>query len=306
MGTKTGLLVYAGSDVPESLRRAGAADPDRTAAMMRRLYPGRKIEECEGSNLGDGVYPPKGTVYAASRPGVEVIGDREVMIDAPSQLPEHLVAASAGRRFVLHAMHAMHAMHSVVDWLAFAVWEDGRLVRSLSLSPDSGIIENIGEPLPFELPYWAGDRPADIVPWPGEEEEPYPLPFHPLDLGEDALRTLCGFIQEGRPEPDDVDAGAIELHGFHVRDPHGPGPAEQETELRGTVEAMDPPRFYTLSPDGSLTERDGLWLTASSSRSDVDGRPGLRLREDEVQAKERSRADEQCPEGLPGRGHEVR
>ncbi|MBD0844760.1 hypothetical protein ICC28_39705 [Streptomyces sp. TRM68416] len=175
------------------------------------------------------------------------------MIDVPSQLPEHLVAASIGRRLVLHAMH------SVVDWLAFAVWEDGHLVRSLSLSPDSGIIENTGEPLPFELPYWAGDRPAEIVPWPGEEEEPYALPFHPLELGEDALRALCGFIQEGRPQPDDVDADAIELYGFNVRDLHGPDPAEQEAEPRSAAEAMDPPRFYTLSPDdGSLIERDGL------------------------------------------------
>lgn len=195
MGAKTGLLVYSDGDAPGLLRQVDAADLDRTTAMMRRLYPGWEIEECGGSDLWDGVYPPKGTAYAASWPGVDVIGDQRVMIDAPSQLPGHLVAASAGRRLVLHAMH------SVVDWLAFAVWEDGRLVRSLSLSPDSGIIENIGEPLPFELPYWAGDRPADIVPWPGEEEEPYALPFHPLDLGEDALRALCGFIQEGRPQP---------------------------------------------------------------------------------------------------------
>ncbi|MBD0844331.1 DUF6928 family protein [Streptomyces sp. TRM68416] len=252
MGAKTGLLVYADGDVPGLLRQVGAADLERTAAMMRRLYPGCEIEECEGSNLWDGVYPSKGTVYAASWPGVEVIGDQSVMIDAPSELPGHLVAASVGRRLVLHAMH------SVVDWLAFAVWENGRLVRSLSLSPDSGIIENIGEPLAFEQPYWAGGRPADIVPWPGEEDEPYALPFHPLDLGEDALRALCGFIQEGRPEPDDVDADAIELFGFHVRDPRGPDPAEQEAELRRAVEAMDPPRFYALSPDGSLVERDGL------------------------------------------------
>ncbi|CAL9672719.1 hypothetical protein SUDANB176_07526 (plasmid) [Streptomyces sp. enrichment culture] len=252
MGAKTGLLVYADGDVPGLLRRVGAADLGRTVTMMRRLYPGREIEQCKGTNLGDGVYPPEGTVCAASWPGVEVIGDQEVMIDAPSELPEHLVAASASRRLVLHAMH------SVVDWLAFAVWEDGRLVRSLSLSPDSGIIENIGEPLPFELPYWAGDRPADIIPWPGEEEEPYALPFHPLELGEDALRALCGFIQEGRPEPDDIDADAIELYGFHVRDPHGPGLAERKAESRSTWEIMDPPRFYTLSPDGSLVERDGL------------------------------------------------
>ncbi|MFD4655933.1 DUF6928 family protein [Kitasatospora sp. NPDC058444] len=64
----------------------------------------------------------------------------------------------------------LHAMHSVVDWLAFGVWEDGRLVRSLSLSPDSGIIEDIGEPLSFEVPSWARERPADIVPWPDEDE----------------------------------------------------------------------------------------------------------------------------------------
>lgn len=181
MGAKTGLLVYADGDVPGLLRRVKAADLDRTATMMRRLYPGAEIEECEGSNLYDGVYPPKGAAYAASWPGVDVIGDQRVMIDAPSQLPEHLVAASAGRRLVLHAMH------SVVDWLAFAVWEDGHLVRALSLSPDGGIVENIGEPLPFELPYWAGDRSADIIPWPGEEEEPYALPFHPWSW----VRTHC-------------------------------------------------------------------------------------------------------------------
>ncbi|MEU1691977.1 DUF6928 family protein [Streptomyces hirsutus] len=151
--------MYADGDVPGLPRRVGAADLDRTAAMMRRLHPGREIEQCEGSSLRDGVHPPKGTAYAAGRPGVEVIGDQEVMIDAPSELPEHWVAASAGRRLVLH---------SAVDRLAFAAWEDGHLVRSPSLSPDDGIIENIGEPLPFELPHWAGDHPADIAPWPGQ------------------------------------------------------------------------------------------------------------------------------------------
>lgn len=252
MGAKTGFLVYADGDVPALLREAGTADLARTARMMRLLYPGWEIEESADSTLGHGVYPPEGTAYAASWPGVEVIGDQRVMIDLPSQLPEHLVAASAGRRLVLHAMH------SVVDWLAFAVWEDGRLVRSLSLSPDSGIIENIGEPLSFELPYWAGDRPADIIPWPDEDEEPYPLPFHPLELGEDALRALCGFVREGRPEPDDIDTDSIRLHGFLVRDPHGPDPAEREAALQRAVEAMGPPRVFSRGPDGSLIERDRL------------------------------------------------
>ncbi|MGW0085503.1 DUF6928 family protein [Streptomyces sp. NPDC003393] len=29
---------------------------------------------------------------------------------------------------------------------------------------------------------------------PDGDEDPYPLPFHPLELGEDALRALCGFV----------------------------------------------------------------------------------------------------------------
>ncbi|MFF3988728.1 DUF6928 family protein [Streptomyces sp. NPDC001797] len=60
------------------------------------------------------------------------------------------------------------------------------------------------------------------MPWPDEDEEPYPLAFHPLELGEDALRALCGFIQEGRPDPDDVDADTIELHGSIRGTPTGP------------------------------------------------------------------------------------
>ncbi|MEV7245753.1 hypothetical protein AB0N92_31525 [Streptomyces sp. NPDC093248] len=252
MGAKTGFLVYADGDVPGLLREVGTADPEQTANTMRRLYPGWEIEQSEGSRISSGVYPPEGTAYAASWPGLEFIGDQRVMIDVPSELPKHLVAASAGRRLVLHAMH------SVVDWFAFAVWEDGRLVRSLSLSPDSGITENIGEPLPFELPYWSGDRPADVIPWPDEDEEPYPLPFHPLELGEDALRALCGFVLEGHPGPDDIDADDIHLHGFRVRDPRGPDPAEQQAALQRAMEAMGPPRFFNVSPDGSLIERDGL------------------------------------------------
>ncbi|MGW2831368.1 DUF6928 family protein [Streptomyces sp. NPDC001286] len=242
MGAKTGLLVYADGDVPGLLRQVGAADPARTSDLMRRLYPGCEFEPCGDAELGDGVYPPKGTAYAARWPGVDVAGDQRVMIDFPSRLPEHLVAASAGRRLVLHAMH------SVVDWLAFAVWEDGLLVRSLSVSPDSGIIENIGEPLPFERPYWAGECPADVIPWPDEDEEPYPLPFHRLELGEDALRALCGFVMEGMPEPDDVDASRIMLHGFRVRDAQAPDTSEQEAELRGTMEAMEAMDHPASSP----------------------------------------------------------
>lgn len=72
-------------------------------------------------------------------------------------------------------------MHSVVDWGAFAVRSaDGGLRRSLGLSPRSGTCEDIGGPLPFERPYWAGERQDD-------DEHADPWRFHPLDLAEDVL-----------------------------------------------------------------------------------------------------------------------
>jgi hypothetical protein len=33
------------------------------------------------------------------------------------------------------------------------------------------------------------------------------------------LRALFGFVIEGYPHPDDVDAEAVHLHGFRVTDP---------------------------------------------------------------------------------------
>ncbi|GAA3029978.1 hypothetical protein GCM10020229_46730 [Kitasatospora albolonga] len=180
---------------------------------------------------------------------MELVGDQRVMLDRPSQLPAELVAASAGRRLVLHAMH------SVVDWLAFAVWEDGRLVRSLGLSPDGGIIEDIGERLSFEHPFWAGEHPVERLRIADAPERAYPLTFHPLELGEEALRALCGFVMEGRPEPGDLDPDDIHLHGFRRQDPQAPDRAALEAAIRARVAAMPPPKTYVMGPDGTLVER---------------------------------------------------
>ncbi|MGA7400959.1 MAG: hypothetical protein WBW38_13115 [Candidatus Sulfotelmatobacter sp.] len=106
---------------------------------------------------------------------------REFGIDYPSKLPEPFISARDSRTVYLHAMH------SVVDWFAFGKWIDGNLVRSLRLSPDDGILEDIGERLPFEEPFWSGKNPVTI-----DDGDEYPLPFHPLELGEAALREFFG------------------------------------------------------------------------------------------------------------------
>jgi hypothetical protein len=193
------------------------------------------------------VHPPEGLGYATSVPGAELVCAQHFMVDHPSRLPAHLIEASRGRRL------ALHAMHSVSDWLAFAVWEDGRLVRSLSLSPGSGIMEDVGDPLPFELPYWNGRHPVEPIPgWP--RQEPYPLPFHPLELGEEALRALFGFILEGLPRPDDLDPEGVPLLGFNLTDPDGPTPAERQAEREALLARMGEPQIFRLQPDGSLKE----------------------------------------------------
>jgi hypothetical protein len=116
-----------------------------------------------GGTLGDEIYPAEGIVHAGSFPGIDVLRDRDVMTGRPSQLPGRLLAPDAGRRMILHAMH------SGSDWLGYAVWQDGVLLRSLSLSPDGGITEGIGAPLMFEASFWAGEHPvAGSRQFPGE------------------------------------------------------------------------------------------------------------------------------------------
>ncbi|MEU7923336.1 DUF6928 family protein [Micromonospora zamorensis] len=242
MGAKTALLAFTEGDLRPVLSGAVRSDPAAVIDLVRGLHPGYEVTPIGDGLLGDHSYPPDDTSYATVLAGAELFCDLRLVCDLPSQLPARLLRAGAGRRII------MHGMHSASDWLCFAVWENGELVRSLSLSPDAGIGENIGEPYDFELPYWAGEHPVE----PMFSEDPYPLPFHPLDLGEQALRALFGFIIEGRPDPDDINPFDIHLHGFRVADPTGREQAEREARMEQILQSMKPPRRYRMMPDGTL------------------------------------------------------
>jgi hypothetical protein len=138
----------------------------------------------------------------------------------------------------------LHVMHSVVDWFGYAIWEDGVLLRSLSLAPDEVIIEDIGPRPPFEAPFWAGKHP--VVPAGGRPA--YTLPFHPLDLGEAALRDLLGFAIEGRVLDSDIDASAVYLAGFEVPHTNPISQADNDEFIRTHKRTR-----YRFGPDGSLT-----------------------------------------------------
>lgn len=204
MGAKTWMLVYADGNARDALASRPALDRDATAQFISELFPDETIEPREDGTLSY-TSPPDDEIFAGVFPGVSVIAAKEFGIDYPSQLEPRFLHAAHGRTV------SLHAMHSVVDWFAYAQWVDGTLMRALSLSPDSGILEDIGVRMPFEEPYWAGQHPAVD----GEEEaDDYPFPFHPLELGEAALSALFGYQLEGPLDQSLFDAESVPLLHF--------------------------------------------------------------------------------------------
>ncbi len=207
MGAKTWMLAYVDGNAAEILKSRPALDRAAAAALAKELFPSAQLEPIEDKDLS-WTCPRGGEVYIGCFPGVSIIAAEAFALDHPSKLPARFLEAARGRTVYLHAMH------SVVDWFAFAVWKNGTLQRSLSVAPDNGIIEDIGPRLPFEEPYWAGQHPLFE---PGEEDdddEGYPFPFHPLDLGEAALLEFFGFQLEGMMDASHLEPEDIPLAGF--------------------------------------------------------------------------------------------
>ena len=201
MGAKTWMLVYSAGSAREALSRRPPLDRGATARLAATLFPGEKLEPQDDGDLSS-TCPGDHDICVGSFDGVSVVAAREFGGDYPSKLPQHFIAAGGTGTVTLHSMH------SVVDWFAYARWENGTLVRSLSLSPDSGILEDTGARLAFEEPYWNGLHPAVEE---GEDPAAYPFPFHPLDLGEAALGALFGYHLEGPVDPSLIEPETIPL-----------------------------------------------------------------------------------------------
>ena len=209
MGAKTWMLVYGSGDVSKILKAEPVLDRQATTALVARLFPGEHLVEGADTTLSF-TCPNDDEIIAASLGGVVVVAAKECRIERPSTLPSALVNALPGHDVTLHVMH------STVDWFAFATWRGGVLQRSLSLAPDDGILEDIGERLPFEAPYWDGMHPAVDA---DDPDDDYPFVFHPLELGEAALLALFGYQLEGVDDPSEVAAGDIAVMRFKRKTP---------------------------------------------------------------------------------------
>jgi hypothetical protein len=191
------MLVYAEGNVGEVLRDGAILDRDATLQLAKSLFP---KESLKAVGEGDLSYtcPPDDELHAGCFRSVSILAAKEFGIDYPSRLNAQFISAGGSGTVYLHAMH------SVVDWFACAKWANGKLIRSLSLSPDSGILEDIGERLPFEVPFWSGQHPAT-------DDGDYPFPFHPLELGEAALKEFFGYQLEGVIDPALIEPESIPL-----------------------------------------------------------------------------------------------
>jgi len=201
MGAKTWMLVYANGDPQAALRNKPSLDVEASIALASSLFPRERLEEIGRGDLSF-TCPPRNEVYAGHFANVAVVAAKEFGIDYPSTLARHFLAPAP------FADTYLHAMHSVVDWFAFAQWKGGTLVRSLSVSPDNGVMENFGRALSFEEPFWSGERPAVD---PGEDPSSYPLSFHPLDFGDAAVRAMFGYQVDGEIDPSLLEPESIEL-----------------------------------------------------------------------------------------------
>lgn len=204
MGAKTWMLLYSEGNAAEILKSNPVLDPSATTELVKRLY-GLEVSPLDEDGDLSYTCPYDKEIIAGRFPGLAVLASDEFCIDHPSQLDsKFLEAFSSG---ILY----LHAMHSVVDFFGFAVWKNGTLQRSLSLSPESGILDDIGSRLPFEVPFWAGERPAVD---PDDEEDSYPFVFHPLELGDAALKEFFGYQLEGMPDPSLIEPWDIPLMVF--------------------------------------------------------------------------------------------
>jgi hypothetical protein len=205
MGAKTSMLAFADGDPVAILKSKPQLDRDACLATLRQLYPDLRFTPLPDGDLSD-TYPRGSDLHIGCYPGLTILAHDSVVNEA-SRLDRRFLDFAKGRTMI------QHIMFSTMDTFAYGIWKKGALRRSLSIDA-KGITEDIGARLPFEEPFWAGERRM-------EEEGADPayaggLPFHPLELAEAALLDLFGYQLEGIIGPDEVQPETIPLMRFSV------------------------------------------------------------------------------------------
>lgn len=209
--------------------------PDQAAALAiaRRLHPGKEFESLGPHPLSIAATVQPGYLFIGTYENISVVASAELSACLPSELPESWLLSPPAPLTFLVSSSPDRAQGS------FAIWENGRLRRSFSALPID-IVENIGIPQTWELPYWSGKHPLRYPP--GILPDPQALPFHPQQFAEAANAEWLGFRYTGAPHDGDLDKTQILLWGFKIHQKsEDPKPMAPATERAATEQAA--PKF---------------------------------------------------------------
>jgi hypothetical protein len=195
VGLKLALLVYTDGSLPDLSRPV-----DRNLADVAHvLFPRTPYVHAGPTRLHEGGFPGRGSFAVGAFEGGLLLATRDAYLFNPTKLHRRYLKPVLGRTVTLLTQQPTY------DMFAYARWENGQLQRSLSANPVGQIWESIGIPEPFEAPFWAGQRPAPAG---------YPLPFHPLDMSNAALRSVLHLHAEGPSDPGLVDIATVIANRF--------------------------------------------------------------------------------------------
>ncbi|MGG7101213.1 DUF6928 family protein [Rhodococcus sp. 24CO] len=243
--------------------------PDQAAALAiaQQLHPGKEFESLGPHPLSIAATVQPGYLFIGTYENISVVASAELSSCLPSELPESWLLSPHAPLTFLVSSSPDRAQGS------FAIWENGQLRRSFSALPID-IVENIGIPQTWELPYWSGKHPLRYPP--GILPDPQALPFHPQQFAEAANAEWLGFRYTGAPHEGDLDKTQILLWGFKVHQkseapkaavpvteqaqqakPKPPAPEPEPIEIPQSASTPVPPAkpvVVASEPDPPITE----------------------------------------------------
>ncbi|GHH13191.1 DUF6928 family protein [Streptomyces lanatus] len=198
MGSKVSVLAFARQAPREMLHPELVDDAPSSRRLVERILPDQGMEPVGPVTLDEALWPLPGIACAGSFEGLELITSLDLRERRPSDLSEGIHRWGVDRNaFAVF-------MDSIVGWAAFAMWDRGRLRRSVSISLEEGVIEDEGVRFEFEHAYWS--RPVGAG-----------LGFHPIELGNEALREFFGFVLEGRWDQHCIDPEEISVTQYSAQ-----------------------------------------------------------------------------------------
>lgn len=236
MGPTASTIWYVDAPDPAAvLREHPDPDADAALALAGRMYPEMvAVPLTSGSptsgspasvSLATSAGPQGHEVFIGSYPGLTVVCGANLTLRRPSTLAESWTRPLASEHTYLVAAD------SAGPWGAFAYWERGALRRSFSAT-SAHIYENLGLPLVWERPYWAGEHPAtrpiETLP------DPQSLPFDPGEFADAANARWLG-LRFVNPDPAAETAAAdLRVCGFTLYTAgEEPPTVPDEPEVRG-------------------------------------------------------------------------